>query len=527
MAAFDRHRIRTALDRSGITLRQWQRAALIQATDLQSADCGLITATMGAGKSIVIALLCSAWTGQVVVTTPTVALTEQLRGTIANVIAEPVGGYYTHDRSIERVTVCCLASASKLASEWAADSTTLVIVDEAHRAEREGMAELLQAVQPVRRVGFSATPYGADSAQRLALWTHEAYRYTVDQAVQDGALVPMRLVMPRATDLERDSFGRVDADAWIAEAIRGLDGPGVVSARDIADAEAYAAELCDGDIPAEAIHSRMSRARQRDATERLRTGGVKVLVHCHMLSEGVDLPWLRWLVLRHPRGSRVEFAQEIGRVLRAHAGKLHGIVVDPFGVTLEHRLQDVAAIGEAIERQQAAELAERVVLIDPLTGEPLGLMDDMPAPERRKLRMRSELQIYSAAAFVALQTAGVIAPSRGDGKWRHAPATGRQRELLGRFVSFARKAMTERGRICPTARGDAALHVWAVSLCVTRLWAVEDARAGVVSDVCALATAVLWGRGVAKGEAVMSVRKGAFEALRRYGVDPTALLETT
>ena len=523
---FDRHAIRSAIDRTGITLRQWQRAALIQQTDLACEDAGLVTATMGSGKSIVIAMLCAAWGGRVVVTTPTIALTEQLRGTIANVCAEPVGAYYTHDRRIERVTVCCLSSAEKLASEWGYSADTLLICDEAHRTERVAAAALLNAVQPVRRVGCSATPYQADPLGRLSLWTHEAYRYTIDQAVQDGALVPMRLVMPRTTDLEKDEHGRVDADAWIAECIRGLDGPGVVSARDIADAEAYAAELRDAGIAAEAVHSRMGRARQRAALERLQAGETKALVHCHMLSEGVDLPWLRWLVLRHPRGSRVEFAQEIGRVLRASVGKAHGIVVDPFGVTLQHRLQDAAAIGEALERQSDdSEAAEVEVLIDPLTGEELVPFDDMPAPERRRLQMRSEVQIYAASAFVALQAAGVVAPSRGDGKWRHKPATDRQRALLGKFVSFARKATSDGGRICVTTRGGNEDHVRAVALCVTRLWAIPEARAGVVSDVCSVAVAVLWGRGP-KGNngTVVGVRKAAFEALARWEVDAGALL---
>jgi superfamily II DNA or RNA helicase len=531
---FDRARIRSAIDRTNIVLREWQRGALIQATGPTAPDAGLITATMGAGKSIAIALLCAGWTGRVVVTTPTIALTEQLRGTIASVCGEAIGAYYTHDRRIERVTVCCLASAERFAEDWTAADDTLFIHDEAHNggkgdfriqdawrihspsgAELSLLAVLVGAVRPARRVGFSATPYGSDEGQRLWLWTHEAFRYTVHEAITDGALVPMRLILPTSSELPRDKYGRVDADAWIAEHLATLPGPGVISARDIEDADTYAAELCAAGIPAESVHSRMSRKRIDAALERLRTGQIKALVHCHLLSEGVDLPWLMWLVLRHPRGSRVEFAQEIGRVLRWFLGKLFGIVVDPYGVTLEHQLQDAAAIGEATQKPQkkAEERAEEDYLIDPLTGERMQPMDDMPAAERKAFRMRSEVALYVARAVVALRGAGLIVPRAGDGSWRKGPATAKQLAFLGRFSSTTTFVLSQKGQ------DD---HVRAVAYCVRRMGAVQGVTSGPVADCISVARVLLWGQsdGPKRGD----VRREALGVLATWEVDVAALL---
>ena len=516
---FDRTRIRSAIDRADITLRAWQRGALMQATNPQAPDAGLITATMGAGKSIAIALLCAGWDGRVVVTTPTIALTEQLRGTIASVCAETIGAYYTHDRRIERVTVCCLASVERLAGEWVADGDTLLICDEAHRTERASVKVLVEALGAARRVGFSATPYQADPNGRLSLWTHEAYRYTVAQAVADGALVPMRLMLPKSSELRRDELGRVDADDWIAELVPTLTGPGVISARDIADAEGYAAELCAAGVAAEALHSRMSRKASMAALERLRAGETKALVHCHMLSEGVDLPWLRWLVLRHPRGSRVEFAQEIGRVLRANPGKDYGVVVDPWEKTLEHELQDVAAIGDAIERTTVAGQVEDVVLIDPLTGEPLGRLEDMPASERKAFQMRTEVAIYVARSVVVLRAGGLIVPKVKDGKWRKRPATDRQWAFLTKFEKTARFALQQMGRM-NGVDGQDAQQVRAVAYCVQRLLQAEKAQSGIVADACNVARVVLWGFGDDRD----GLQPEALRMLAQWEVDPSSVL---
>ena len=516
---FDRPRIKAAIDRTGIVLRAWQRGALMQVTGHTAPDAGLITATMGAGKSIAIALLCAGWTGRVVVTTPTIALTEQLRGTIASVCGEAIGAYYTHDRRIERITVCCLASAEKLAGEWAAGSDTLLICDEAHRTERASVKVLVEAIGAVRRVGFSATPYQADPNGRLSLWTHEAYRYTVAQAVADGALVPMRLMLPRATELRRDEMGRVDADDWIAELVPKLTGPGVISARDIADAEGYAAELCAAGVAAEALHSRMSRKASRAAVERLESGETKALVHCHMLSEGVDFPWLRWLVLRHPRGSRVEFAQEIGRVLRSNPGKGYGVVVDPWEKTLEHELQDVAAIGDAIERTTTPGQVEDEVLIDPLTGEPLGPLEGMPADERKAFRMRSEVAIYIARTVVVLRAGGLIVPKVGDGKWRKRPATDKQWAFLLKFEKTARFALGKLGKM-NGVDGQDAQQVRAVAYCVQRLLQADKAQSGIVADACNVARVVLWGF----GEGRDGLQPEALQMLAQWEVDPSSLL---
>jgi hypothetical protein len=72
-----------------------------------------------------------------------------------------------------------------------------------------------------------------------------------------------------------------------------------------------------------------------------------------MLQEGVDLPWLRWLCLRRPAASRVRFAQEVGRVLRAAPGKAEAVIFDPHDLFASHALSYEAVLSGMAEESTA------------------------------------------------------------------------------------------------------------------------------------------------------------------------------
>ena len=123
----------------------------------------------------------------------------------------------------------------------------------------------------------------------------------------------------------------VDIDTACLAMIRDVmrSGPGLCNARDIVDAEAYAAILTANGIKAAAVHSRCNRADVTATMDRLKQGELACVVHVNMLAEGVDYPWLMWLCMRRPVQSRVRFCQEVGRVLRACDGKTKAILLDP------------------------------------------------------------------------------------------------------------------------------------------------------------------------------------------------------
>ena len=433
-------------------LRAWQAPAL--RAIIEAEDRGIYSAVMGAGKSYVIAVLAAGWRGPVTVVVPSVQLVNQTWGDMlaTNIKA---GRWFGGGRTSARVIVACADSLAALPAR----NGELVIVDECHRLHRALIPRLTNAA---RSVGFSATPY-RDGGKGLQWWTHQIGAYLAADALEDGALVPPRVVMA-----DRDA----DLDEWCIDRIRETEGPGVVSADSIADADEFAATLTEAGIPSASIHSAVHPGRAATILSQLERGELKAVTHVRMLVEGVNLPWLRWICFRREQKSRVEFAQMAGRGLRTHPGKTECVMIDPHQLFLAHQLGGVAEILEAAEGPPPpAKRAEKV--IDPVTGE---LIDwsEIDASERRRVKALARSWSYIAQAALALRIAGHLKPEGID---RGAEATGPMLLQLRRHTPFARAVISLGGRI-DGLRGQEARHAHAIALAFIRL--ATRAEAGAV-----------------------------------------------
>lgn len=331
--------------------RKWQAEALpVIARALKARKKGLAFAIMGSGKSILQAELAwlklpSVGDGAIVLSAPRQALVEQLAATVGERCgAENVGRYYADAKEADRpIIVACGPSLPALAEELQGRPVSFMILDEAHGSEGARIKAAVGQLAPVCYVGFTATPYRSVPSESLELFDEIVFRYPLDDALRDGVLVPLRHVR-----FEGDDPGSVDEECLAMMQAHG-EGPGIVSADTIEDAESYATWLNEHGFPAEAIHSRHKKAERKAKLARLQAGEVRALVHVSLLAEGVDLPWLRWLCLRRAVQARVRFLQELGRVLRVHPGKTEGIVMDPHLLLGKHGLTSIEAIGKALE----------------------------------------------------------------------------------------------------------------------------------------------------------------------------------
>jgi len=282
---------------SGKTPRKWQADALPVILDaLHRGERGIVSAVMGAGKSILQAEVAANVPGSCVVVAPRQELVRQLGATFAERLgADEVGLYFAESKQIRRVTVCCAASLPYLAPK--VEGADLLIADEVHGSESARLLEAIPAVRAKSLVGFTATPFRSRPSQSISLFDKILYRYTMSQALSDGCLVPMRHVRYEGTHP-----GGVDAECL--EMIRQHgEGPGIVSADSIEDAEEYAAWLTERKIVSEAIHSGNSGPERAEKLSKLHGGAIRALVHVSLLAEGMDLPWLRWLCLRRKVGA--------------------------------------------------------------------------------------------------------------------------------------------------------------------------------------------------------------------------------
>lgn len=385
-----------------ITPRAWQAAALPEILDaLGRGERTVVAATPGSGKSILIAEVAHRHfdAGAVVISTPTQALVEQLAETVARRCGH-VGRYYTHEHdAIAPVIVTCNDSAPALARALRRP-VALWIADEVHRTEADGMHQAADALAPARAIGFSATPFRSADRERLRLWESVCYRYSLGDAIRDGVCVPWRAYQWHGDPGELDAV----CLQMIADHAR---GPGAINARTIDDADAFANRMRRAGRRVETVHSRNSRETNALAVSMLEHGGLDAVVYVSMLSEGVDLPWLRWLCLRRQVGARVRFVQEIGRVIRAAPGKDHAVILDP------HDLMGTLgwSYAEALGEWQAEQV---------LASEPGGEASSPDMAERYATHV-DEVTAYCRRLLLPMQAAGLTGETKIQSVlWRHA-----------------------------------------------------------------------------------------------------------
>ena len=400
-----------------IALRPWQASALkTLRAEWRPGTSPVIRAVMGAGKSILMGAICRDVKATVLVTAPTIRLVDQLADTIADVTGEDVAKYYTHEKRTSRITVACYDSLVALAASG--HRPDVWIADECHRTEVDEIKGAIAILAPKMRLGFTATPY-LSGDKSLSLWDTLIYSYGVQDAIRDAVVVPPRVI---------HYVGEAETlDAACIDMVSKSFGPGVVSAINIADAEAFAAYSTERGFFARAIHSRQPKDEQAELLEMLRVGDLHHLVHVNLLTEGVDLPWLRWLCLRRPGASRIRFAQEVGRVLRAHSGKTHGIVYDPHDLFGRLSLTYEACLGD-VNGPSADEAAawEIDFVIAKIKGNamPPNTLAGVP------VRLIEPIASYIRTLRIAFQGAGAIAMTIPAGAWRSEPANDKQMDML-------------------------------------------------------------------------------------------------
>lgn len=375
-------------------LRRWQAEALPLAIDaVKAGKRTVIHAVMGAGKSVLIAEVIKAcpppagW--KHVVTAPKQSLVRQL----CDVIPGATPFFADAKDTSGDVIVTCHPSVPQLPPMKVA----LWVADEAHRSV---------TLDSYAALGFTATPYtGLEHFDSLL------YSYNAQDAIQDGVVVP--------PDVRHWKGKAKSVDEIILSMIkRHTKGPGLVNAATIRDAEMYAAFLTDHGVEAAAIHSQ-NKPHHYQVLHHLEHGDLRCLVHVDLLTEGVNLPWLRWLGMRRPRTSVVAFCQEVGRVLRAYEGKSSAVILDPLDLFNEFGLDYEAIIGGT--RDERTEVEKAVASLElPPPGEP------MYAPPL------SELASYLRKAALELYAKGLAERTIKSRGWRLEWVSSKQQAWVAR-----------------------------------------------------------------------------------------------
>lgn len=314
----------------------------------------LVVLPTGAGKSLVIAEICrrvvNDYGRRAVVLQHRKELIEQN----AAKIPFPVGLYSAglNRRQVnEAVVLAGIQSVYSKAIEFG--RRHLVIIDEAHLVASEGMFNTfltdLATVNPdLRIVGLTATPFRTGEGSLVGnLWSTIAYEAKIPRLIADGYLCPITN-QPSALKYDTSSL-HIRGGEFIESELQSLfDDNSKVSAaaEEIKSSTADRKSVivfCSGvnhafhvaeQIGGQVIHGGSLPLERSSLIEAFKSGQLKYLVNCDVLTTGFDAPNIDAVVILRATMSAGLFVQMAGRGFRKHPAKSNCLILD-FGNNIQ------------------------------------------------------------------------------------------------------------------------------------------------------------------------------------------------
>ncbi len=245
----------------------------------------------------------------------------------------------------------------------------LVVVDECHGSVAPTMAAAVARIkaQGGRVVGVTATPDRADAQWLDTVFDVSVVAITIEECIKRGYVATPILHSYRMPDgagiLGRHDEIAIVAKQWWQEARKRQS---ILFTPTIKRADEYAAYLNRYGVCAAAISGRMNEDQRDEIIRRYEAGEVRVLCNAEILTEGVDLPMTRCVVMAKSPQSRKVFAQAVGRGMRIGPNGEKDTLVLDFGYRENHTLvPDHNGFGE--KESGLAELLERCRQYDGMT----------------------------------------------------------------------------------------------------------------------------------------------------------------
>src|SRR5918992_792020 len=220
----------------------------------------------------------------------------------------------------------------------------LVICDEAHTALGEKTSAAIRSFPQPIYIGMTATE------QLIAKQVSDVFPASVDDlpladAARRGLIAPLRsLRVPPAAainsvpivggDFDQEVLAKTLDHQALNQAAASLyrdrfdNTPGIVYAAGVDHAYNLGREFRAAGLKAEAVSGRTPPVKLAETLAAYERGEINVLINAQLLAEGWNSP--RATVCMHlaPTASRRVYQQRIGRIMRTHARKEAGVVVD-------------------------------------------------------------------------------------------------------------------------------------------------------------------------------------------------------
>ena len=226
----------------------------------------------------------------------------------------------------------------------------LIIFDECHLSVAATYWKIVNQNPDAYIVGLTATPCRTDNKPLGALYETMVERVNVRWLIDHEKLAPYEYYSVKVSDLTETMTDEQAEEMLMKSAVYGkvIDSwrrfarneqtvvycAGVTHSKRMAEkfiAEGIRAEHFDGETP--------PKERKR-IVEDFRSGKIKVLCNCDLISMGFDMPDIGCVLMARPTQSASLFIQQSGRAMRYKKGKT-AIIIDAVGNYTRFNLPDV------------------------------------------------------------------------------------------------------------------------------------------------------------------------------------------
>lgn len=334
-------------------------------------DNALAVIPTGGGKTAIIAQIIhdvvGRWDGRVLVLAHVKELLQQAEDALEAICPDVEVGVYSAGLKRRDTEQSCILAGIQSVYRRAADlgPFALVLVDECHRIppDGEGMYRTFldeaRIVSPrLRVVGLTATPYRMSTGEIAGpenVLNHVCYEIGVRDLVDRGFLSPL-VSQPAEAQVDTSGVTRRGGEFVASElaAVMDVDHKVEAACREIlASAEGRQAGLvfCSGvnhamnvgrtlhelsGEPVPVVVGDTPAADRADIIERFKSGRIRWLVNCNVLTEGFDAPRVDLVALLRPTLSPGLYYQMVGRGFRVSPGKENCLVLDFGGNVQRH-----------------------------------------------------------------------------------------------------------------------------------------------------------------------------------------------
>jgi len=228
----------------------------------------------------------------------------------------------------------------------------IVIIDEAHHATAATYLKVIKAFKKHLIIGFSATPTRKNGMGLGNLFDAMVQVASIQELTDLGYLAPVRYFAPVEPDLTGVKLTAGDYNEKQLEPVMLADGlitgivehwmqygenrKTVVFATGVAHSMAIREKFAAVGVVAEHLDGHTPPELRKDIIDFFKSGHIKVIVNCQILTEGVDVPDISCVILARPTKSLPMYMQMLGRGMRVIEGKENMILLDHAGCVYEH-----------------------------------------------------------------------------------------------------------------------------------------------------------------------------------------------